>query len=89
MDELAVDSSENPGRPGSKCGTPQVLCLVIACQERGSLGMSGPGVVSVAVGLSGGRLDASIWGGNGGDVEGAELREQTERGVRCCQEKMG
>lgn len=64
---------------------PKCCALLAACQERGNLGMSGPGVVSVAVGL-GGRLDAEA---SGGDVEGAELREQAERGVRCCQEKMG
>ena len=50
---------------------PKCCALLAACQERGNLGMSGPGVVSVAVGL-GGRLDAEA---SGGDVEGAELRE--------------
>lgn len=55
---------------GQKCRYPKCCALLTACQERGSLGMSGPGVVSVAVGL-GGRLDAEASGEViGGDVEG-------------------
>lgn len=88
MDELAVDSGENPGRPGSRCGTPSAVPRWLLARK-GGLGNEWAWGSQWGTGSWREVSCRSIWGGNGGDVEGAELRAQTERGVRCCQEKMG
>ena len=68
---------------------PQVLCLIGCLPGKGELGNEWAWGSQWSSGSWWEVRGRSIWVGNGGDVEGAELREQTERGVRCCQEKMG
>lgn len=81
MNKHQVDSSENQGMPGSRCGRPSpVTCWLMA--------RYGENREWVGAGDTGGRLESkSTWKGSRGSIEGVEPGEQSEQVVRCCREE--